>query len=509
MSYHTFPELWQRTPERRVQSHGATFSARSLVGGRVTIDQPSDAFSRGLMGAAGISPLDERDHFQGYGLDAALLERVSPTKLMELLANYSPDVSRALWDFQRFCNPGWEVKAYRVGSETSVDKTAQEALTGPEGFLKNLHGPYSEINVVPTNVVIGALFLSCFLRGALFSELTLDESGRTPLELATPDPATVKFERVEELPRGRVWKAFQWQGGRKIYLDRPTISYIPIDPFPGSPYGRPLASPALFSTLFLLGLLHDLRRVVAQQGWPRLDIEISFEKLQEMMPDELQNDPSAAKAWVDGIIEEVKTFYANLPPDAAYVHLDVAKLNRPVGAVDSSSLKAVEGIVSALERMNIKALKSNALLMAYPEGVGESNSNRLWETHAAGVKAIQHPCEDMLARQCGLALRVQGLAARVEFQFSELRASEMHRDEITKGLKIDNAVRARDEGFISQDEAAHDAVGKEKAFAPGPIRESQGSSSTPGAGMVPDPGSERMIEVDLDDKPNGHGRVIG
>jgi hypothetical protein len=509
MSYHTFPELWRQTPARVTRTRAANPSLRSLVGGRVTIDQPSDAFSKGLMAAAGLSPLDERDTFRGYGLDAALLDRISPTKLMELLANYSPDVSRALWDFQRFCNPGWEAKAYKLGSESTIDKTAQEALTGPEGFLKNLHGPYSEINVVPANVIIGALFLSCFLRGALFSELILDESGQLPLELATPDPATVKFERAEEPPRGRVWKAYQWQGGQKVYLDRPTISYIPIDPFPGSPYGRPLASPALFSTLFLLGLLHDLRRVVAQQGWPRLDIEISFDKLKEMMPDDLQNDPSAAKEWVDGIVEEIKSFYASLSPDAAYVHLDVAKLNQPLGTVDASSLKGIDGIVGMLERMNIKALKSNALLMVYPEGIGEANSNRLWETHSAGVKSIQHPCEDMLARQCGLALRARGLAARVEFKFSELRASEMQRDEITKGLKIQNAARARDEGFISQDEAAKDACGKEKAFAAAPVRPTQSSGSAPGTGIVPDPGSERMIELDLDDKLNGHGRVIG
>lgn len=506
MSYQTFPELWQRTPAR--QRRVASVPVPSLSGGRVSIDQPSDAFSTGFMSVAGLSPYDERDAFRGYGLDAKLLERVPPTRLMELLANYSPDVSRALWDFLRFCNPGWEVKAYKVGSEDVIDKTAQDALTGSEGFLTNLHGPYSETNVVPANVVIGSLFLACFLRGALFSELVLDETGRVPLELATPDPATIRFDRVEEKPRGRVWKAFQWQGGQKVYLDRPTVGYIPIDPFPGDPYGRPLASPALFSTLFLLGLLHDLRRVVAQQGWPRHDIEISFKTLQEMMPDDLKNDPAEAELWVNKIIEEVRSFYAGLPPDAAYIHLDVAKLNRPAGAVDASSLKAVEGICSILERMNIKALKSNALLMVYPEGVGEANSNRLWETHAAGIKAIQHPCEDMLARQCRLALQARGIAARVEFRFSELRASEMQRDEITKGLKIQNAARARDEGFISQDEAAKEALGKDKAFAEGPVRPTQPNTSVPGTGMVPDPGSERMVELDLDDRPNGQGRVI-
>src|SRR5690606_28043428 len=133
------------------------------------------------------------------------------------------------------------------------------------------------------DIVFGRLFMSAFLRGALFAELVLDSGGRVPVDLATPDPISVRFRRVQDPQRGPIWQPGQWQGGEFVPLDRPTVRYTPVDPFPGSPYGRPLAAPSLFTTLFLLAMLHDIRRVVQQQGYPRLDISLDTEKMATLL----------------------------------------------------------------------------------------------------------------------------------------------------------------------------------------------------------------------------------
>ncbi len=116
-------------------------------------------------------------------------------------------------------------------------------------------------------------------------------------------------------------------------LNWPTITYTPIDALPGIPYGRPLASPALFSTIFLVGLMHDLRRVVAQQGYPRLDLAVNVEKLLATMPPDLATEPATVKDWINGAVSEIQKMYATLQPDDAYIHTDVVEVNRPVGTV--------------------------------------------------------------------------------------------------------------------------------------------------------------------------------
>jgi len=486
---------WLDIPERRAAAAESVGPPR--MGGRVSVDSEQDTYVSAL---SMLTPLrDDADaYWRDYRLDAKTLDRVSPTKLMQLLADLSPEVSRALWDFLRLCNPGYKVKAFNVGADT-INRQAQEAV---DAFLGSLHGPYSAQNVVPADVVINSLFMGAFLRGAFLAELVLDEQGRAPLEIATPDPASIRFRRESGGARGPVWRMGQWQRGEFVYLDKPTIVYVPVDPFPGSPYGRPLAAPALFASLFLLGLLHDLRRVVAQQGYPRLDIAINMEKLKAAMPSNVQNDPKKGKEWADAAIQQVIETYSSLEPDEAYVHPDFVVINRPVGVVDSSSLGAVDGLITGLERMLARAVKSNALLFGLGKEVGESNSNRLWESHIAGVKSVQHPCEFVIERTLTMALRAQGMAARVEARFAEVRASELQRDALVEGLKIKNAAAKRDEGWITQDEAALEGAGKEKATAPGPVREAKGAGSAPGAGMVPDPGSERMV------KPNGDAELL-
>lgn len=463
-------------------------SPRGLAGGRVSVDTEESIFNSAL---SVVTPLSSDTYWRDFNLDSSTFDRISITRLMELLIDLSPDVSDALWQFLRFCNPGFEVKAKRPGSE-DVDQKAQAAL---DAFLSNLHGPFTANNVVPVDVVISSLFLSAFIRGAFCTELVLDQAGRMPLELATPDPAFIRFEKVKDPTRGYVHRMFQWQGGKKVELERPTISYIPIDPLPGKPNGRAIAQGALFSSLFLIGLLHDLRRVVAQQGYPRLDLSINLEKLLLLMPKNLAADPTKTKEWVEGAINEIKNLYSGLEPDDAYIHLDVVSVNRPVGALDASSLSASKALIEALERFTIRGFKSQPILMG-AVSVDQASSNRQWEIHAASIKSIQHYAEFMLERQCGLALRVQGIQADVEWRFAELRAAELLRDEQYRALNIKNTAAEYDMGYINQEEAAMKVV-KHKPDQEKPRKAPDTSAADmPTGGVAADPGSERSIETD-------------
>ncbi len=483
-----------KPPEVRKPEVDTSALARAIAGGRITRDEADKAI--GFFGF--LAPFATQNKWSIHPLDLGSkdLEKMEMTELMELLADVSPDLSRALWDFLRMTNPGWEVKAFRPNSDTE-DKRAQDAVDAFMAMLKDYYGS--------VDVVISHLFISAWLRGAFLAELVLDEAGRMPVDLAIPDPISVRFRRIAHEVRGPIWQLCQMQNGGIVALDRETIRYIPIDPFPGHPYGRPLAAPAVSASLFLLGLLHDLRRVVSQQGWPRIDIEINLEALMEAMPEDLQEDPAESRKWIEQAVGEVKKAYAALKPDDAYAHTSIVKVNRPVGAVDSSSLGAVEGLIRGLERMLVRALKTMPLLMALPEGTSEANANRQWEIHAAGIKALQHLCESLLEYMITIALEVQGIQAKVEFRFAELRAAEMLRDEQVRALRNRNIAFEYSQGWIDQDEAAQEAVGHD------PVEQEPRNSGQAVAlqsdllNTQPDPGSNRararglFPDVELED----------
>jgi len=438
-------------------------SAKLNLGGRQTYDSPLDLFASSLQV---LMPLMAEDIWRYGQLDVDALEKVPPWVMLDLLAEIEPDVSRALWDFQRLCNPGYDYQCFQSGFDPDAAVNARE-LDAPakqliDNFIAQLNDLYGAFDVV-----ISRFFSSAYLRGALFSELVFDADNMTPLDLATPDPMTVVWKRLVDPVRGPYWQPGQLQFGVFVALTRPTVRYLPVDPGIGRPVGRAPANPALFAALFLLGMLHDLRRVVANQGYPRHDLEILLEELIKGMPLDVQADPEAASTWIDEAIQKIVATYEQLQPDSTFIHTNVIKINRPMGAVSTDSMTGFDELIKALERFVTRALKTMPLLMGINDTTTETHAIRQWEIHVQGIKSIQHLLETTLERYFTMILRANGSQAVVRFRFAELRASEELRYAQTDTLVIKNAMTKRDQGWISQDEAAVEVTGH-RAVGPAP-----------------------------------------
>lgn len=445
---------------------------------RLSEDNPTINYLQGL---TILAPLDSEHRWRNLNLDEGALDRLSTHDVEDLLADLSPEISNALWHYVRLCNPGYEVHAYKVGGKSDVvDKVAQAAL---EKFLyEDLRALYGT-----TDLQIDRLFINAFLRGAFMAELVLDNAGKRPLDLALPDPQWTYFRIALDQQRGPIWQPYQFQHGRPVPLVLETIRYIPIDPRPASPYGRSMIQPAIFTTLFAISLLHDLKRVIQQQGYPRIDVALNLEELAKSMPASLPDDPKAFQNWVDEVILETGKAYAALQPDDAFVHTDNMTIGRPVGTLGADALGKIDAIMIYLDRQAVRALKTMPLLMGINEASSETHANRQWEVFVAGVKSHQHTAEQLLEHLLTLALRAQGLQARVEFRFGEVRAAELLRDAQVEAAKIANAALAYARGFVSQDEAAMMAVGKAKADSPAPRIDSAGITGGGGGAPPPNP----------------------
>ncbi|MGE0131929.1 MAG: hypothetical protein AB7U82_27915 [Blastocatellales bacterium] len=466
--------------------------------GRQSVDEPGDIFKASI---ATFRPIMSAKQWRDYDLDSSTFDRMPLDKIVDLMADVSPEISRGIWDFLRMVNPGWKLRVYKLeegaalakqdnagDQQREIDEDASEYLNG---FIANLRDLYGSPNVVFNKIILGG-----FLRGGFFAELVLDAGAVEAVDLATPDASTLDWQQVEDPVRGRVWQFGQYQGHQfKPLSIYPTIKYVPIDALPGKPYGRAPIHPALFPTLFLIALLRDLKRVVAQQGYPRLDLSISLEKIMATLGD--VEDPTKIADAVKQAISEVKSVYASLEPDDAYIHTDVVEVNRPVGAIDSSSLGAVDKLVLVLERMMVRALKTMPLMMAVAEGTSEANANRQWEIYDASIKSVQDLIQSLLEGLFSVALRAAGLQGIVEFRFDRLRASEALRDAQTEKLRIDNAKAKYNAGWITQDEASIEVTGHPAAEQEPRMmalaEDGEGGGVANPLNTQPEPGANRMM----------------
>ena len=487
------PRTPKPAPSAAEASLAASASARAIAGGRVTMDREGELSGALRVVVAPPSPLED---WRILTLDSRTLDRVTPGQLIGYLLDLSPDVSKGQWDFSRMANAGWELTALRVGPE-EVDERAQAALDAFIAGLRLLYGS--------PDVQFNRLFMNALVRGGLFSELVLDEAGREPVDLAVPDAAIVRFRQVDDPVRGTIYQAGQQRGSRWVPFDRPTVSYIPIDPAPGSPYGRPMISPAVFSALFVLSMLHDLRRVIAQQGYPRPDIVIELEKL--AVPDGIVVGTETYYAWLSSIAQQIADAYAALEPDSAYVHTSATTMNRPVGTTDPQSLGGLGPIMEMVERQLVRALKSAPFMLGVNQSVTETQSNRQFEAYLQGIKSVQHLAEAQLERQFALALQAQGIVATVRMRFAENRAAELMRDAQTDTLRIANARARYDHGWTSQDEAAKEGADKDVADRPEPRSGVQAPAvPDPSTQDNPEPGADRLVLPA--EHRNGHAERI-
>jgi hypothetical protein len=235
------------------------------------------------------------------------------------------------------------------------------------------------------------------------------------------------------------------------------------------------------------------------------------------MKPEDQRKPEVVRAYVQQAVDEIAASYSDLDPDQAWVHSDTVEFGTPIGAI--GHLEGIGSLISVLERMCVRALKSQPLLFGMPEGVSEANANRQWEVHVQGVQALQGLASDVLSYLYTLALEAEGIAAEARFTFHELRAIEDLRDAQATFQKLTNAQLAEVLGYMEHDEASIYAVGHPAAETPiGVVGDEEdqpedvedGSTENPQGGKVGE-GDTNDDDISGDDGANrlvhrnGHG----
>jgi hypothetical protein len=420
------------------------------------------------------------------------LERIRPQHLIELLANASPDISRAVWDTIQMVDPGHEIVCWDKNSDrTKKNKRAQRVADELTKRIVTRHGSEAALYA---QLTIGA-----FLRGAWFSEMILDPDGTDALDIVAPDPMSVRFRAKTDPIYGETYEMGQLQqvkgkGVQWVSIESPTVIYIPIQPMPGSPYGRPPVAPAIFPALFLLSVLHDMKRVVAQSGYQRFGIKIILEKLQ--MAEAIEDTDDMQEALVE-ITKEIETAWNEQNPDDIYIFPDYVEPQTYDGAINASSstVGSADSLIGALERMLVRALKSMPIVMGAAEGVSEANANRQWEMYMASIRSFQDDLSTMIETHYTNALNIRGIQADVQYIAQEVRASESYRDAQAQLVRVNVAKQGQDRNWIEQDEAAEFVFGH-KATGPRVIED---TTDTP---------QEQNPEPE-DSTPSGGGETDG
>ena len=413
----TLGNLNKRIFGRKPEAVARSRNTRALAGGRVSMQDPIRAQT--LRHVA--PPERSRSVWQLKNWTEEELLHLPVDQFMKVVTSISPEVAKAYRDFLRNCNESWGYIVEPASATPVIDD-----------FIARLETKHHDCDVIWDRI-----FAGIYKGGAAFIELELNESADMAMDIARD--GSVRGHAL--YGNGNDWELGQWQKGKWVSLQEdPTVMYVPFNAGPNEPFGKSILESAPLDVVRMLGVMNDFRRVLESQGWARADFEIDSEKLKDFMPPEVIGDVEAEDDFIRDFINGVNQMYSNLKPNEGYGHLDIVKVNMPVGGqMQSSFFGLVDGLMRLYDRRVGRATGSTPIKQHSNENVAETHAREQRKDYRIDISSIQSTVAGTLSTELGYVLRAEGVKGKVMFYFENTPDPEdVKALAEAEGFKIDN-----------------------------------------------------------------------
>ena len=426
---------------------------QNITKSRQTHESSDDfGFGMGNFGNARFRPIIPPPSYQKdwllLDIDNFSIDTVDPEKILLIIKAVCPPISKAHWDFQQFCNNQWSWKC-----ESGPDSVGTSATNK---FFEILTQTQQGFDVILNKIVSGG-----FLRGAIASELALYR--RKPVDLIPFDPVIVRWGPAKNRARGEHEVMGQRYDGKFLEYKYGLVRYHPINTQIGTNYGIPMIDTSIFSAIFMMGLLYDIRRVIAQQGYYRLDFSLDWEVMQEKI-DRNRVEPGEVDAFIQTQLDKLREYYDQLGPNDSIAHTSDILVDDIGGALNTEGLGSLNAIIDWLNNQLTLACKTVPILMGINNSTSETHANRQWENYMATIRSVQRSMTYMLEYQFNRMHRVLGIQDRHIFQFQELSLTTAINQAVYENQKLANIEKA-----LNMHVKGMDAEGKETIETPVPL----------------------------------------
>lgn len=361
------------------------------------------------------------------------------SRLAEIALDLSPEVNKGLFDFLRFANPSH-----------LLENTNESGKLATERFIKCLDTYYGSFKSH-----LDSIWAGIFITGGAFLELVLDEGGVMPADLVANDPVTARFRREPHSVRGMRWRLGQeTRFGFEYYDDDPLVKYLGFDRLVDNPYGRPIIGPSVHSSIFLLGLIQDLRRMISNQGLSRIDYEVDIEELLRLIdrnPD-IAGDDEATAQFIEDQIDSIQAVLGDLEPDQDYVHASTVRVNYATNPV-TVNMNGLNTVIENLQRNVVNGFKGVSALANVLDSTTETHIRAQLEYFVAALQSLQDEVSDMFVDFFDIGNQVQGIQGETTFLFRRQRTADKKATAEIEKLRTETVISKVEAEIITTQEA--------------------------------------------------------
>lgn len=389
------------------------------------------------------APLDERRR---------TIQNEDTIDAIKAIRDIDPSVGNAVWNYLRLINPGHDLKAYVYGSDGSeIDEAGEgqkylDALAEKVG--KDYGGGLDQLHNV--------LALVLLTNGAAAIEVEVNSTLSGVVDWHAIDPLVLSFRYEEEADGVKRLHLGQDIGSDWERLNEQQVFYFPLDPDINDPYGRPPMVAAVQQVLYLAQLQADTRAMAHQQGFPRLDIKVLWEQIQQAAPPAIRDDPQAFQEWASAQLTAIVTEYEDLNTDDVFIHYNFVEVGTAGGVPGAFNFEALDKIITRRLTQSLKALP---ITLGINDSTSETHGSIQWQIQVAGIENFQRCIKRLIERAANLSLQVRGIQAHAKLHYEEIRTVDRLYEAQADYYDRRNAQFDVQMGWATNDEAAERVVG--------------------------------------------------
>lgn len=387
---------------------------------------------------------------------ALLTELRSQTDIgeqIETIAAKDPDVSQAVWAFQRLCMQGINIEIRDLNGNRLPD--AENLFNyqcrfwnrlgedGLDGIIDNLHKTGLLYNIMMIEVVVSSI----------------DENTFNGIYII--DPRTVEFQ-LEERDGVEQWVPYQDQDGNKVDLTQGNVFWVSVNTDITTPTGPYLLESAVPAVDYKLQTIQDSSAVLRRQGYPYNIFSINKERVIKSLPASAQNDKDKVKKAIEEAVNLASQVAVNREPTQDIVVTDDIEVDRSSNSTASTSIDT-RAWFETIDVQMLNGCKTLGFLMNRNSGTTESWGTVQMKIITDMVKSFQKKSKRLIEDVGAIWLQLNGYQGTLKVTHNPLEY-QSEQQMWTAQIQKDNHYKlAETQGWINVDEAAQGALGVDKA----------------------------------------------
>lgn len=382
-----------------------------------------------------------------------LRQETSTGEKIELISAKDPDVSMAVWAFQRLCMQGITIEITDLNGKR---------LTDAEDLFNLQCSKWNKIGNDGLDGLIDNIHKTGLLYNIMMVEVVVDKTGENTFSgIYIIDPRTVEW-KLEDRDKVQQWIPYQDQNGNKIDLTKGNIFWVVANPDINTPTGPYLLETAIPAVDYKLQTIRDSSAVLRRQGYPYNVFTISKERVINSLPASMKNDKNQIKEAVQNAVNQARTVAAGREPTQDIVVTDDIAVERNSNSSAGSSIDT-RAWFSEIDLQMLNGCKTLGFLMNRNSGSTESWGTVQMKLITDMVHSYQNKSKRLIENIGAIWLQLNGIQGQLKMTHKPLEYQSEQQKWEAQEVKDRHYQLAQEQGWISIDEAAQGATGNDKA----------------------------------------------